>query len=106
MNIKACLQLPDETPLLLKEINAALKQIIDTHQRMLTDLSVSANSSKNIPQLRQKAWDAGIPGSNRDFNIPLSDLNTKAQRVKILADQIIDCTKLLSNMEPEDWTHD
>ena len=58
---------------------------------------------KNIPALRQKTWEDGIPGSNEPFVTPIIALEDGIEEtIRFLQNMKADCAQL-RNTDPENW---
>jgi len=58
---------------------------------------------KNVKQLRKKASEDGVPGSNEAFYGPVMELRAHSENLKSLANNILAHTDVLLSKPPEEW---
>jgi hypothetical protein len=91
------------TPATIKHLDNDIDFIWHMQRVMKAHLKAVYNAHKNIPALRQKASDDGVPGSSEAFNLPVVELREDCDRLILVAQTIKAFTETLLAHEPEDW---
>lgn len=91
------------TPNAIICMNAIIDHMWGVHRGLKQQLRTVNSTHKNIPALRQKASDDGIPGSNEAFNLPLVNMQESANAMIALSERLKDFAEHLLSKNPEDW---
>lgn len=94
---------PKEIPQTIIIIRQNLDNLWELQRKMNADLMGVVHSYQNIPAIRQKAFDDGIPGSNEGFNWSIVELQETARTVIEVSECIKALAEVLLSQNPEDW---
>lgn len=80
----------------VRQIRGLLGHIMD--QAELLD-----KLQRDLPAMRQRAYDAGVPGSNEEINTPLVEISEACYTAIDRIRGINATVQLLLSKEPEEW---
>ena len=92
-----------KTPKTITHINENILFLSKLQKEMNEHLMAVANAYRNMPELRQKAYDEGMPGDTQEFYGPLFDLKAAAGSLVTLASHIKAFADVLLAKPPEEW---
>ena len=99
------MRITKKTPKTIGYLNSNIGFVLTVRQTMENHLKAISAAHRNIPALRKKASDDGVPGSPEAFNLPVIELQEDCDRMIRLVENIKRLTTTLLERDPEDWNN-
>lgn len=91
------------TPKVIVHLDTNINFLWNLQRELKFRLKTLNDAHKHLTELREKAFDEGIPLSNAVFYGPVFDLKAGALGLVNLAGNITDFADELLSKQPEDW---
>jgi hypothetical protein len=91
------------TPKTIVHLDTNINYLWTLQRQMKAHLKAINTAHKNIPALRKKADEDGVPGSNEAFNTPIIGLQEDCDHLITIAENIRAFAGQLLTHNPEEW---